>query len=94
MCLNNFSFSSSHCLCSRLDILVSPVLCQYLVCEDVLFIFLQLFADLRCSPSCARAGVQGTVSICPPDCFQYKGTLDVFHKIIRQVGILYLLSHF
>ncbi|XP_024927112.1 mitochondrial carrier protein MTM1 isoform X2 [Ziziphus jujuba] len=46
----------------------------------------QLFADLRCSPSCARAGVHGTVSICPPDCFQYKGTLDVFYKIIRQEG--------
>ncbi|CAB79596.1 putative protein [Arabidopsis thaliana] len=46
-----------------------------------------MFADLRCSPSCARAGVEGTVSICPPDCFQYKGTFDVFTKIIRQVGI-------
>lgn len=45
-----------------------------------------MFADLRCSPSCARAGVHGTVSICPPDCFQYKGTLDVFTKIIRQEG--------
>ncbi|GFP91325.1 mitochondrial carrier protein mtm1 [Phtheirospermum japonicum] len=45
-----------------------------------------MFADLRCSPSCARAGVQGTVSICPPDCFHYKGTLDVFHKIVRQEG--------
>ncbi|CAM8909802.1 unnamed protein product [Rhodiola kirilowii] len=46
-----------------------------------------MFTDLRCSPSCGRAGVHGTVSICPPDCFQYKGTLDVFHKIIRQEGI-------
>ncbi|KAJ8753059.1 hypothetical protein K2173_011827 [Erythroxylum novogranatense] len=47
-----------------------------------------MFADLRCSPSCSHAGVHGTVSICPPpDCFHYKGTLDVFHKIIRQVGI-------
>lgn len=45
-----------------------------------------MFTDLRCSPSCARAGVHGTVSICPPDCFQYKGTLDVFYKIIRQEG--------
>ena len=26
-----------------------------------------MFADLRCSPSCARAGVHGTVAICPPD---------------------------
>ncbi|KAG8652990.1 mitochondrial carrier protein MTM1 isoform X2 [Manihot esculenta] len=46
----------------------------------------KMFADLRCSPSCTRAGVHGTVSICPPDCFQYKGTLDVFYKIIRQEG--------
>uniref|UniRef100_A0A7N0T3E0 Mitochondrial carrier protein n=1 Tax=Kalanchoe fedtschenkoi TaxID=63787 RepID=A0A7N0T3E0_KALFE len=46
-----------------------------------------MFTDLRCSPSCAHAGVHGTVSICPPDCFQYKGTLDVFYKIIRQEGI-------
>ncbi|XWS61284.1 hypothetical protein CRYUN_Cryun07bG0113100 [Craigia yunnanensis] len=45
-----------------------------------------MFADLRCSPSCTRAGVHGTVAICPPDCFQYKGTLDVFNKIIRQEG--------
>lgn len=46
-----------------------------------------MFADLRCSPTCARAGVHGTVSICPPDCFHYKGTLDVFIKVIRQEGI-------
>ncbi|CAI9267295.1 unnamed protein product [Lactuca saligna] len=46
-----------------------------------------MFADLRCSPSCTRAGVPGTVSICPPDCFEYKGTLDVFYKIIWQMGI-------
>ncbi|XVF50943.1 hypothetical protein PTKIN_Ptkin04bG0144300 [Pterospermum kingtungense] len=45
-----------------------------------------MFADLRCSPSCTCAGVHGTVAICPPDCFQYKGTLDVFNKIIRQEG--------
>ncbi|XP_022764213.1 mitochondrial carrier protein MTM1-like [Durio zibethinus] len=43
-----------------------------------------MLADLRCSPSCTRAGVHGTVAICPPDCFKYKGTLDVFNKIIRQ----------
>lgn len=45
-----------------------------------------MFADLRCSPSCTRAGVHGTVSICPPDCFHYKSTMDVFYKIIRQEG--------
>ncbi|KAL9266588.1 Mitochondrial carrier protein MTM1-like protein [Drosera capensis] len=46
-----------------------------------------MFADLRCSPTCTRAGIQGTVSICPPDCFQYKGTLDVMYKIVRQEGL-------
>lgn len=45
-----------------------------------------MFADLRCSPSCSRAGIQGTVSICPPECFQYKGTLDVLCKIVQQEG--------
>ncbi|KAH6815469.1 manganese tracking factor for mitochondrial SOD2 [Perilla frutescens var. frutescens] len=45
-----------------------------------------MFADLRCSPSCTRAGIHGTVAICPPDCFHYKGTLDVFYKIVRQEG--------
>ncbi|KAI4307150.1 hypothetical protein L6164_030367 [Bauhinia variegata] len=45
-----------------------------------------LFADLRCSPSCTRAGIHGTVSICPPECFRYKGTLDVLSKIVQQEG--------
>ncbi|PNY15880.1 solute carrier family 25 member 39-like protein [Trifolium pratense] len=45
-----------------------------------------MFADLRCSPSCTRAGLHGTVSLCPPDCFRYKGTLDVMYKIIQQEG--------
>ncbi|KAI4319979.1 hypothetical protein MLD38_033509 [Melastoma candidum] len=46
-----------------------------------------LFADLRCSPSCSRAGMHGTVSICPPDCFHYKGTLDTLYKIVQQEGL-------
>lgn len=45
-----------------------------------------MFTDLRCSPSCTRGGIHGTVAICPPDCFQYKGTIDVFYKVIRQEG--------
>ena len=45
-----------------------------------------MFADLRCSPSCTRAGFHGTVSLCPPDCFRYKGTLDVICKIVQQEG--------
>ncbi|MCL7026101.1 hypothetical protein MKW94_011880, partial [Papaver nudicaule] len=46
-----------------------------------------IFSDLRCDPSCARASLFGASFICPPDCFQYKGTLDVFNKIIQQEGI-------
>uniref|UniRef100_A0A1D1XJD6 Solute carrier family 25 member 40 n=1 Tax=Anthurium amnicola TaxID=1678845 RepID=A0A1D1XJD6_9ARAE len=45
-----------------------------------------IFSDIRCSPSCTRGGIFGTEIVCPPDCFQYKGTLDVFDKIIRQEG--------
>ncbi|KAK9103817.1 hypothetical protein Sjap_021071 [Stephania japonica] len=45
-----------------------------------------LFSDLRCSPSCNRAGLLGALAVCPPDCFHYKGTFDTFYKIIRQEG--------
>ncbi|KAF6172985.1 hypothetical protein GIB67_006361 [Kingdonia uniflora] len=47
-----------------------------------------MFSSLKCSPSCTRAGSVGTIAVCPPDCFQYKGTLDVFSKITRQVSAL------
>ncbi|XP_008783808.2 mitochondrial carrier protein MTM1 isoform X2 [Phoenix dactylifera] len=42
---------------------------------------------IRCYPSCNPGGIHGSGSVCPPDCFQYRGTLDVFYKVIRQVGI-------
>ncbi|XP_042389572.1 mitochondrial carrier protein MTM1-like isoform X2 [Zingiber officinale] len=45
-----------------------------------------IISDLRCSPSCNRAAIFGTESICPPDCFQYKDTMDVFNKVVRQEG--------
>ncbi|XXG42286.1 hypothetical protein AAC387_Pa01g2604 [Persea americana] len=45
-----------------------------------------IFPDVRCSPSCAHGGLLGTGSFCPPECSQYKGTMDVFYKIIRQEG--------
>ncbi|CAL9112322.1 mitochondrial carrier protein MTM1 [Musa acuminata AAA Group] len=45
-----------------------------------------MFLDFRCSPSCARAGIIRAELVCPPDCFEYKGTLDVFHKVVRQEG--------
>ncbi|KAM0938444.1 putative mitochondrial carrier domain superfamily [Dioscorea sansibarensis] len=45
-----------------------------------------MFSDFRCSPSCPRGVVFGAEPVCPPDCFQYKGTMDVFMKVIRQEG--------
>ncbi|OEL18705.1 Mitochondrial carrier protein MTM1 [Dichanthelium oligosanthes] len=46
-----------------------------------------ILSEFRCSPSCTRGLILGSEPVCPPDCFQYKGTLDVFLKVVRQVGI-------
>lgn len=46
-----------------------------------------MLSEFRCSPSCTRTGIFGTEAICARDCFQYKGTFDVFCKVIRQEGI-------
>ncbi|PKA56284.1 Mitochondrial carrier protein MTM1 [Apostasia shenzhenica] len=46
-----------------------------------------MLSEIRCSPSCTRGGIFGSEAICPPDCFKYKGTLDVFYKVVRQEGI-------
>ena len=43
-----------------------------------------MFPELRSSQSCARS-VFGSEPVCPPECNRYKGTLDVFYKVIRQV---------
>lgn len=45
-----------------------------------------ILSEFRCSPSCTRGIISGSEPICPPDCFQYKGTLDVFLKVVRQEG--------
>ncbi|XP_010914122.1 mitochondrial carrier protein MTM1 isoform X1 [Elaeis guineensis] len=45
-----------------------------------------ILSDIRCSPSCAHGGIFGTEAARPPDRFQYKGTLDVFYKVVRQEG--------
>ncbi|XP_020166091.1 mitochondrial carrier protein MTM1 isoform X1 [Aegilops tauschii subsp. strangulata] len=45
-----------------------------------------ILSELRCSPSCTRGIILGSEPICPPDCFQYKGTVDVFLKVVRQEG--------
>ncbi|KAK2650122.1 hypothetical protein Ddye_017611 [Dipteronia dyeriana] len=44
-----------------------------------------MLPDLRNSISRARA-VPGSEPLCTLECNRYKGTLDVFHKIIRQEG--------
>ncbi|WVZ93151.1 hypothetical protein U9M48_039157 [Paspalum notatum var. saurae] len=46
----------------------------------------QILSEFRCSPSCTRGIILGSEPVCPPDCFQYKGTLDVFLKVVRQEG--------
>lgn len=51
--------------------------------------FETMFSDVRYSPSCTRAALSD-VPVCPPDCFQYRGTLDVFSKIIREEGFMRL----
>ncbi|EOX95787.1 Mitochondrial substrate carrier family protein [Theobroma cacao] len=43
------------------------------------------FPELKSSQSCARS-VLGSEPVCPPECSRYKGTLDVFYKVIRQEG--------
>ncbi|XP_072965056.1 mitochondrial carrier protein MTM1-like isoform X1 [Typha angustifolia] len=46
-----------------------------------------MWSDFRCYPSCSPSGVYGSGQLCNPDCFQYKGTLDVFYKVVRQEGL-------
>lgn len=44
-----------------------------------------MLPDLRSYTSCTRS-VFDNVPVCPPECGRYKGTLDVFYKVIRQEG--------
>ncbi|XP_030541084.1 mitochondrial carrier protein MTM1-like [Rhodamnia argentea] len=44
-----------------------------------------MLPDLRSYTSCTRS-VFDNEPVCPPECGRYKGTLDVFYKIIRQEG--------
>ncbi|CAK9167692.1 unnamed protein product [Ilex paraguariensis] len=56
------------------------------LCRMACFETNTMFADMRCSPSCTHAA-PGAESACLADCSQYKGTLDVFYKVIREEGI-------
>ncbi|CAL5382155.1 unnamed protein product [Camellia sinensis] len=44
-----------------------------------------MLPDMRCPPPCTHA-VLDAETACPRDCSRYKGTLDVFYKVIRQEG--------
>ncbi|XP_030457404.1 mitochondrial carrier protein MTM1-like isoform X1 [Syzygium oleosum] len=44
-----------------------------------------MLPDLRSYTSCTRS-VFDNEPVCPPECGRYKGTLDVFYKVIRQEG--------
>ncbi|XP_068330802.1 mitochondrial carrier protein MTM1-like [Pyrus communis] len=45
----------------------------------------EMLSELRSSTPRIRS-VLGTKTVCPPECNQYKGTLDVLYKVIRQEG--------
>ncbi|KAF8643656.1 hypothetical protein HU200_066712 [Digitaria exilis] len=47
----------------------------------------KMWSDFRCYPSCSTGGINGFGPSCSPECFQYRGTMDVFSKVTRQVGI-------
>ncbi|GMH00441.1 hypothetical protein Nepgr_002280 [Nepenthes gracilis] len=45
-----------------------------------------MLPDLKSLQSSNRAVAGGGESVCPPECSNYRGTLDVFIKVIRQEG--------
>ncbi|XP_016509458.1 mitochondrial carrier protein MTM1 isoform X1 [Nicotiana tabacum] len=45
-----------------------------------------VLTGVKCNSSGTRA-VLGAEPSCSPDCSRYKGTLDVFYKVIRQEGV-------
>uniref|UniRef100_A0A453EGQ9 Mitochondrial carrier protein n=3 Tax=Aegilops tauschii subsp. strangulata TaxID=200361 RepID=A0A453EGQ9_AEGTS len=51
-----------------------------------------IWSDFRCYPWCNPGGLKlsGLGPSCSPECFQYRGTMDVFSKIARQEGIFRL----
>ncbi|XP_009377260.2 mitochondrial carrier protein MTM1 isoform X1 [Pyrus x bretschneideri] len=44
-----------------------------------------MLSDLRSSMP-RTSSILGSKTVCPPECNQYKGTLDVMYKVIRQEG--------
>ncbi|KAK3159681.1 hypothetical protein QOZ80_1BG0049740 [Eleusine coracana subsp. coracana] len=51
-----------------------------------------MWSDFRCYsyPSCSTGSINGLGQSCSPQCFQYRGTMDVFSKVTRQEGIFRL----
>ncbi|XP_062189501.1 mitochondrial carrier protein MTM1-like isoform X2 [Phragmites australis] len=49
-----------------------------------------IWSDFRCYPSCSTGGINGLGPSCSPECFQYRGTMDVFSKVTRQEGFFRL----
>ncbi|XP_039810813.1 mitochondrial carrier protein MTM1-like isoform X4 [Panicum virgatum] len=49
-----------------------------------------IWSDFRCYPSCSTGGINGFGPSCSPECFQYRGTMDVFSKVTRQEGLFRL----
>ncbi|XP_044348060.1 mitochondrial carrier protein MTM1 isoform X2 [Triticum aestivum] len=51
-----------------------------------------IWSDFRCYPWCNPGGLKlsGLGPSCSPECFQYRGTMDVFSKISRQEGFFRL----
>ncbi|KMZ56459.1 putative Mitochondrial carrier protein [Zostera marina] len=47
----------------------------------------RFYTGVRCYPSFCRGAVFGDEAMCTSNCFQYKGTLDVFNKVVRQEGL-------
>ncbi|KAM6600274.1 hypothetical protein CsatA_019883 [Cannabis sativa] len=55
------------------------------VCGSTCFETATVFPATKYSSSVVRS-IVGAEPVCPPECGQYKGTLDVLYKIIRQEG--------
>jgi hypothetical protein len=78
--------SSSTCFCRCLPENHLPgelCACKYLFSLKYIA---QIWSDFRCYPSCSTGGINGFGPSCSPECFQYRGTMDVFSKVTRQAS--------
>ncbi|KAE7999401.1 hypothetical protein FH972_003835 [Carpinus fangiana] len=55
------------------------------LCRIACFDTNTMLPDWRCSTLSTRS-VVGSEPVCPPECNQYKGAMDVLYKVIRQEG--------